>query len=96
MTTDITEMGFTNLLAAHLSRMPVLAQVINRTDQALLCRTKGGQTFMVLVTGPGEERPQTADQRPQTEDGEQKTEDRRQKAAGILPTEDGKVKKVAA
>lgn len=79
MTTDITEMGFTNLLAAHLSRMPMVAQVINRTDQALLCRTKGGQTFMVLVTGPGEERQKTEDGEQRTENGGQKTEDRKAK-----------------
>lgn len=65
--TDMTEIGFMNMLAAHLSRMPMLAQVVNRTDEALLCRTKGGQTFMVLVTGPGEEvTKETTDDRPPT------------------------------
>lgn len=56
MTTNINLVGFTSLVAAHLSRMPTVARVVNRTDEALLCETKDGQTFMVLVTGPGAEK----------------------------------------
>lgn len=56
---DVT--AFTNMVAGHLARMPILARVVNRTDEAILCETKGGQSFMVLVTGPGETRqPATA------------------------------------
>lgn len=56
MTTELTQNGFMRLVAAHLATMPMLKQVTNRTDEALLCQTKTGQTFLVLVTGPGEER----------------------------------------